>query len=88
MLEKVPATSYDAVGVLPKNQAVTVTEVSNTDIEYGVRWLSNPYWYKVSFVKDGKKYTGYVSAAYVNLKSEYTIDKNRKIEASYYFKDI
>ena len=56
-VRKGPATSYDAVGVLPKNQAVTVTEVSNTDIEYGVRWLSNPYWYKVSFVKDGKKYT-------------------------------
>ena len=53
-VRKGPATSYDAVGVLPKNQAVTVTEVSNTDIEYGVRWLSNPYWYKVSFVKDGK----------------------------------
>ena len=74
-VRKGPATSYDAVGVLPKNQAVTVTEVSNTDIEYGVRWLSNPYWYKVSFVKDGKKYTGYVSAAYVNLKGEYTIAK-------------
>lgn len=53
-VRKGPATAYDAVGVLPKNQAVTVTEVSNTDIEYGVRWLSNPYWYKVSFVKDGK----------------------------------
>ena len=46
-VRKGPATSYDAVGVLPKNQAVTVTEVSNTDIEYGVRWLSNPYWYKL-----------------------------------------
>lgn len=75
-----PATSYDAVGVLPKNQAVTVTEVSNTDIEYGVRWLSNPYWYKVSFVKDGKKYTGYVSAAYVNLKGEYTIAKAGRLK--------
>ncbi len=29
-VRKGPATSYDAVGVLPKNQAVTVTEVSNT----------------------------------------------------------
>lgn len=79
-VRKGPATSYDAVGVLPKNQAVTVTEVSNTDIEYGVRWLSNPYWYKVSFVKDGKKYTGYVSAAYVNLKSEYTIAKTGRLK--------
>lgn len=79
-VRKGPATSYDAVGVLPKNQAVTVTEVSNTDIEYGVRWLSNPYWYKVSFVKDGKKYTGYVSAAYVNLKGEYTIAKAGRLK--------
>ena len=79
-IRKGPATSYDAVVVLPKNQAVTVTEVSNTDIEYGVRWLSNPYWYKVSFVKDGKKYTGYVSAAYVNLKGEYTIAKAGRLK--------
>ena len=79
-VRKGPATSYDAVVVLPKNQAVTVTEVSNTDIEYGVRWLSNPYWYKVSFVKDGKKYTGYVSATYVNLKGEYTIAKAGRLK--------
>ena len=79
-VRKGPATAYDAVGVLPKNQAVTVTEVSNTDIEYGVRWLSNPYWYKVSFVKDGKKYTGYVSAAYINLKGEYTIAKAGRLK--------
>ena len=79
-IRKGPATSYDAVVVLPKNQAVTVTEVSNTDIEYGARWLSNPYWYKVSFVKDGKKYTGYVSAAYVNLKGEYTIAKAGRLK--------
>ena len=34
-VRKGPATSYDAV-VFTKNQAVTVTEVSNQAIEYGV----------------------------------------------------
>lgn len=79
-VRKGPSTAYGAVTTLALGQGVTITGIVQTDIDYGTRWLSNPYWYRISFVKDKKTYTGYVSAAYININPEYTIAKKGKIK--------
>lgn len=77
-LRKGPSTSYKTVISLSKGDVVTVTEGVMTDISFGTKWLSNPYWYKVSVTKDGKKYNGYVTATYINLNTElYAITNQR-----------
>lgn len=77
-LRKGPSTGYKTLVSLNQGDAVTVIEGVMTDIQFGTKWLSNPYWYKVSVTKDGKKYTGYVAATYISLNSELNVIKNQK----------
>ncbi len=79
-VRKGPSTAYGAVTSLASGQAVTITGIVQTDIDFGTRWLSNPYWYNIKFTQNGKSYTGYVSAAYINVNPEYTIAKKGKIK--------
>lgn len=69
------STSNDIVVKLSTSDKVTVLEGVMTSVEYSVKWLNNPYWYKIYVVKNGIPYTGYVSANYVDLNSEKTIIK-------------
>lgn len=77
-LRKGPSTEYSIVTSLDKNDAVTVTDGVMTSVDFGTRWLSNPYWYKISAKKNGKTYTGYVSASYISFDTELNIVKNVK----------
>ena len=95
-MRKGPSTEYDNLITLSKGDAVTVTSGVMTDITFGIKWLSNPYWYKINVSKNGKSYTGYVSAAYITLNSEYNVVKgiNTKLpitlassETVYYMSD-
>lgn len=77
-LRKGPSTSYKTVISLSQGDSVTVEKGVMTDIQFGTKWLSNPYWYKVSVTKNGKKYAGYVTATYISLNNELNIIKNQK----------
>lgn len=77
-VRKGPSTGYSTVVTLSKGDAVTVTGGVMTDVAFGTKWLSNPYWYKVTVNKDGKKYSGYVTATYVTLNNEFNVIKNQK----------
>lgn len=79
-IRKGPSTLYDKVITLDAGDEVTVTHGVMTNVEFGTRWLSNPYWYRITFNKNGKKYTGYVSAAYINLKNQYSVIKGKQIK--------
>lgn len=74
-LRKGPSTQYKTLTTLNKNDKVTVQKGTITDMKFCVTWLNNPYWYKVKVTKNGKTYTGYLSAAYVNLDKEIEIIK-------------
>lgn len=75
-MRKLPDTSADRLTTLSQGDKVTVMEFVPTDVEYGVKWLNNPYWYKVQLSKGGEVYTGYVSANYVDLTPELNIIKD------------
>lgn len=77
-LRQGPSTGYKTVVSLSKGDVVTVTEGVMTDIQFGTKWLSNPYWYKVSVTKNGKRYNGYVTATYINLNTEFYVINNQK----------
>lgn len=79
-MRKGPSTEYPTVITLDMGDKVTVTKGVMTKAAFGTRWLSNPYWYKVSVTKNGKKYKGYVAATFVNLNKEYNVIKNTKIK--------
>ncbi len=72
------ATSYKSKVTLSKGDTVTIKSGVMTDINYSAKWLSNPYWYKVSATKNGKTYTGYVSASYISMNTECTVIKGGK----------
>lgn len=74
-MRKGPNTSSDKVITLLKDSKVKILEGVMTDILYSVKWLNNPYWYKVQVTSEGKTYTGYVSANYINVDSEMDVIK-------------
>lgn len=79
-LRKGPGTTYKTSMTLNKNDKVTVQKGVMTDMDFSTTWLSNPYWYQVKGTKNGKAFTGYVSAAYVNLYKEKDIAKGATIK--------
>lgn len=79
-VRKGASTEYDKVITLSQGDTVTVTKGVMTNADFGTRWLSNPYWYKISVVKNGKTYKGYVAASYVSLNKEYNVIKGSKIK--------
>ena len=79
-MRKGPGTENENIITLSKGDAVTVTGGVMTTASFGTRWLSNPYWYKISVNKSGKNYTGYVSAAYINLNREYNMAKGSTLK--------
>ncbi len=79
-LRKGPGTTYKTSMTLNKNDKVTVQKGVMTDMNFSTTWLSNPYWYQVKGTKNGKAFTGYVSAAYVNLYKEKDIAKGATIK--------
>ena len=79
-LRKGPSTESSTVVTLSKGDKLTVTGGIMTDVSFGTRWLSNPYWYKVSLVKYGKSYTGYLAASYISTSAEYGVAKGQKIK--------
>lgn len=81
-LRKGPSTNYKTLTTLSKNQKVTVLKGVMTSMDFCVTWLQNPYWYQVKAEKDGKTYTGYVSAAYVQLDKEIELVKGLKKQLS------
>lgn len=81
-LRKGPSTNYKTLTTLSKNQKVTVLKGVMTSMDFCVTWLQNPYWYQVKAVKDGKTYTGYVSAAYVQADKEVELVKGFKKQLS------
>ncbi len=74
-VRKGPSTDYATIITLAKDDVVTVTQGVLTNAQFGTKWLSNPYWYKVKINKNGKSYEGYIASTYVTLNSEYTITK-------------
>lgn len=70
-----PATSYTKVVTLSQNDSVKILEGIMTDELYSVKWLNNPYWYKIQVTKSGVTYTGYVSANYIDVASEVNVVK-------------
>lgn len=72
-LRKKPGTNSAKVITLSKGDKVSVSGGCMTKVSYGTAWLSNPYWYKVSLVKNGKSYSGYLAATYVSLSDEYSV---------------
>ena len=79
-LRKGPSTKHETIMTLNKNDKVTILKGTITDMAFSTTWLSNPYWYQVKGTKNGKSFTGYVSAAYVNLYSEKNIAKGSKVK--------
>lgn len=77
-LRQGPSTEYSIVTSLSTGDEVTVTDGVMTHAGFGTRWLSNPYWYKVTAKKDGKTYTGYLSAAYISFNTELYMVKGVK----------
>lgn len=74
-LRKGASTGYKTLLTLAKGDIVTVTKGVLTDASFGSGWLSNPYWYKVTAKKNGKTYTGYLAATYININKEKDISK-------------
>ena len=68
-------TTGQIVTTLKQGDIVTVHAGVMTNLQFDSKWLSNPYWYKISIEKDGKKYEGYVSATYININREYSMVK-------------
>lgn len=66
-LRKKPGTNSAKVITLSKGDKVSVSGGCMTKVSYGIAWLSNPYWYNVSLVKNGKSYSGYLAATYVSF---------------------
>lgn len=81
-LRKGPSTKYSTLTTLSKNDKVTIQKGTMTDMAFSVTWLSNPYWYQIKVTKNGKSYTGYVSATYVELDKEVDITKGTKTKLS------
>lgn len=71
-VRKGASTESDIKTSLSKGTSVVVQKGILTNVDFGSKWLSNPYWYKIQYTENGKSKTGYVSAAYVTLNSEYT----------------
>lgn len=81
-LRKGPSTKYKTLTTLNKDDRVIVQKGMMTDMGFCVTWLNNPYWYQVQVTKDGKKYTGYVSASYVNVDKEIELVKGLQTNLS------
>lgn len=77
-IRKGPSTEYETVITLAANDVISVSGGVMTYVDFGTRWLNNPYWYKINVTKAGKSYTGYVSASYVNFDREVYAIKNVK----------
>lgn len=78
-VRKAASTESGIKTTLSKGEKVVVQTGVMTGVSFGVKWLSNPYWYKIQYTKNKKKYVGYVSAYYVKLNSEYNVVKGNSI---------
>ncbi len=78
-VRKSPTTESDVKTTLEKGTSIVVQNGVMTNVGFGTKWLSNPYWYKIQYTKNKKVYTGYVAATYVDLNSEYTIIKGNSM---------
>lgn len=74
-MRKGPNTSTEKITTLLAGEDVKLLECTMTDISYSVKWLNNPYWYRLQVVRDGVTYEGYVSANYIDVSSELNIIK-------------
>ena len=77
-LRKGPSTEYNTLTTLSKGDQVTILKGVVTDMDFCLTWLNNPYWYQIKVTKDGKSYTGYVSASYVTQNKELELVKGLK----------
>lgn len=79
-VRKSASTEADVKTTLAQGDAVIVQTGVMTNVGFGTKWLSNPYWYKIQYTKNGKNYTGYVAATYVDLNSEYNVIKGNTVK--------
>ena len=61
--------------MLPSGTKVTVLETVKTDALYYQNVLNYPFWYKISFTYQSKKYTGYVPKSFVKITSSVGVTK-------------
>lgn len=54
---------------LEEGDEVRIIGKGDTDAYYHSEILSEPYWYKISFVKSGVSYVGYIPGDYINIKT-------------------
>ncbi len=69
-VRKGPSTNNDRFDFyLPSGTNVTISDIVKTDATYYQNVLNYPYWYKISFTYQSKKYTGYVPKSFVTISS-------------------
>ena len=70
-----PGLSYDTLDVsLNSSEQVIIIEGLRTNVDYNINYIYYPYWYKISFLKNGRIYIGYVAAKYININQSLNID--------------
>ncbi|MBR3645186.1 MAG: Ig-like domain-containing protein, partial [Lachnospiraceae bacterium] len=69
------STADEILVKLNTGDQVKILDGVMTSVSYSVKWLQNPYWFKIQVTKSGKKYTGYISANYVDVDKEYDVIK-------------
>ena len=60
---------------IKKGVEVQILEKTDTDAYYFEEILTYPYWYKVSFIFDGKTYEGYIPASRVSVSTTVYVAK-------------
>ncbi len=69
-----PSTNNDRLDFyLPSGTNVTISDIVETDSTYYQNVLYYPFWYKISFTYQSKKYTGYVPKSFVTLSSSVAV---------------
>lgn len=69
-VRKGPSTNNERLDFqLPSGTSVTILDVVETDALYYLNVLNYPFWYKVSFTYQSKKYTGFVPKSFVSITS-------------------
>lgn len=75
-MRDIPSTSGNFVVKIPKGTVVTVVAKSKTSSSYFNNYLNNPFWYNIVVTLDGKTYSGYVSAVYIDLTTVISVPAN------------
>ena len=69
-VRKGPSTNNERLDFqLPSGTSVTILDIVETDALYYLNVLNYPFWYKISFTYQSKKYTGFVPKSFVSITS-------------------